>query len=340
MAIAKTKQLNLALQGGGAHGAFAWGALDRLLSDDRLEIEGISATSAGASNAIVLAQGMMEGGKEGARKAIEAFWNELSLVGQFLSPVKNMSVTNLLPENFNYDLSYSAFDFITRILSPYQFNVLDINPLRDILEKMIDFSAIQKFTGLKLFISATNVETGKIRVFKNNELTLETILASGCLPFLFKAIEINGEYFWDGGYMGNPAIFPIIYDCESMDVVIIHINPILREGCPTTVSDIMNRINEISFNSSLMREMRAIAFVTHLIDTKVVSPGQLKRIFIHSIRSDELMSDLGVSSKFASDKEFLYLLKKRGYEQADKWLSESFDKVGKDSSVDIKKEFL
>src|SRR5260221_4295437 len=228
------KRINLALQGGGAHGAFTWGVLDRLLEDDRLEIEGISGTSAGAMNAAALVQGYMSGGRDGARAALDKFWNRLSEFSVY-GPVQPGLVDRLMG-NFNLDSSpsYLLFDAIQRMFSPYQLNPLNWDPLRTVLEEEIDIEAVRRNSHIKLFVSATNVRTGKIRVFEHSELTIDVLLASACLPLVFQAIEIEGDPYWDGGYMGNPAIFPLIYGCKSPDVLLVEINPIERAGTPKT----------------------------------------------------------------------------------------------------------
>ena len=335
-----TKAVNLALQGGGAHGAFAWGVLDRLLEDERITFDGISACSAGAMNAVVFAYGWTEGGRGGAKTALANFWRRVSHQALF-SPIQP-TLLDRLTHNHSLDMSPSFlfFDILTRLLSPYQFNPLNRNPLREVLEASVDMERIRKSCSTQLFISATNVVTGKIRVFQHHELTIDSILASACLPFLFQAVEIDGEHYWDGGYMGNPALYPLIYNCSSADIVIVHINPITRSEVPRTAPDILNRINEISFNSSLMREMRAIAFVTRLIDDGSVNSPALKRMFIHSIESEGFMSELSVSSKMNADWEFLTHLRDVGREAANSWLAKHYDDVGVNSSVDIYEQFL
>lgn len=334
------KTVNLALQGGGAHGAFAWGVLDRLLEDERIDIEGISACSAGAMNAVVLAYGLTEGGRQGAKTALANFWRRISHSGTF-SPLQPSWLDRLM-HNHSLDSSpaFVAFDLITRLLSPYQFNPLNYNPLRDVLEQSVDFERLRQDCAVKLFLSATNVCSGKVRVFRSDEMSIDAVLASACLPFLFQAVEIDGQHYWDGGYMGNPAIFPLIYNCGSNDVVVVHINPMNRCSEPRTAAEILNRINEISFNSSLMREMRAIAFVTDLIDGGAVKDGTLKRILLHSIEAEDFMRELSVSSKLNPDWEFLTHLRDVGREHADTWLAENFDKLNVDSSVDIVKRYL
>jgi NTE family protein len=338
---AVTKTLNLALQGGGAHGAFTWGVLDRLLEDERVSFEGVVATSAGAMNAAVLAYGLVEGGREGARKALTNFWRRVSHAAA-LSPLQptiadrlagNRSLENSLP--------YLLFDMMTRVMSPYQFNPFNLNPLRNVLEQAVDFDVFkQARCRLKLNLCATNVRTGKIKVFSNTEITPDAVMASACLPFMFQAVEIDGEAYWDGGYMGNPAIFPLIYGCEAPDVLIIHINPMKRPDVPTSANEILNRINEISFNSSLMREMRAIDFVTRLIDMDQAHALNLKRVFIHAISSDEVMVGLSAASKLNADWAFLTSLRDAGRESAAGWLEDNLEHLGKRSSIDLHASYL
>lgn len=334
------RTVNLALQGGGAHGAFAWGVLDRLLEEDRLAFEGVSATSAGAMNAAVLAYGLTLGGREGAKRALAGFWRRIAR-SSTLSPLQP-SVFDRITHNHALDASpgFVIFDLVTRLLSPYQFNPLNFNPLRRVLEDCVDFEVLRQRSALKLFISATNVRSGKIRIFRNEELSADAVLASACLPFLFQATQIDGEAYWDGGYMGNPAIYPLIYGCETRDVVVVHINPIERPEVPRTAPEILNRMNEISFNSSLMREMRAIEFAIRLIDEGRVVDNRLKRMKIHSIEADEVMRGLGVESKLHPDWGFLQELHAVGRETADAWLAAHFDAIGTDSSVDIRARFL
>lgn len=339
-----TKALNLALQGGGAHGAFAWGVLDHLLEDGRIDIDGISATSAGAVNAAVYAYGKFSGGPDGARAALERFWREISRMGETLSPVRVPAFDSWL-RLFGVDdtLSYRMFDAMTRAFSPYEFNPFNVSPLRTALTSVIDFEALQRCRCTKLRLCATNVRTGKARVFTNEEMTPDVVLASACLPMLFQAVEIDGEHYWDGGYIGNPAIYPLIYDTETPDVLVVHINPIERPQVPRTAPEIYNRINEISFNSSLMREMRAIAFVTRLIDEdglKDETKRRLRRIFVHAIRTDDIMCSLSVASKFQTDWAFLNSLKQMGRDSAQRWLSSSFDRLGRESTIDIRDAYL
>lgn len=335
MARKKTKTVNLALQGGGAHGAFAWGVLDRLIEDGRIEFEGISATSAGAMNAAVLAWGWTQAGRDGAREALADFWKGVSDAGMRYSPYRGFGGASM-----DQSWNYAVMEMCTRLFSPYQLNPLNFNPLREVLEAHVDFEELRRTSAIKLFLAATNVETCKVRIFKENEITPEAVLASACLPFLFQAVQIEGQYYWDGGYLGNPAIFPLIYECASRDVLIVHLNPIVREGCPKTPAEILNRLNEVSFNSSLMREMRAIAFVTSLIEQGKLSDKEFKQMLIHSIRCDEEMVHHDVSSKFNPEWEFLEHLHLQGREHAQKWLDENYEHIGRESTVDVRAEFL
>lgn len=335
------KRINLALQGGGAHGAFTWGVLDRLLEEPRLQIEGISATSAGAMNAAVTASGMALGGPEGARRALGDFWRAIGAAAR-TSPLQP-SVFDRFMRNHRLDFSptFLAFDMVVRTLSPYQFNPFAFNPLRDVVEKAVDFAALRDPAApVKLFLCATNVRSGKIRIFQNAEMSADAVMASGCLPFLFQAVEIEGEAYWDGGYMGNPAIFPLIYNCGTEDVVVVHINPLERPEIPKSAADIFNRINEISFNSSLMREMRAIEFVSRLIDEGKLADGSMKRMRIHAIEDSATMVGLSVNSKLNADLEFLEGLFEKGRARADDWLKETFELIGQRSSVDLRATYL
>jgi NTE family protein len=325
-----TKKVNLALQGGGAHGAFGWGVLDRLIEDGRLEIEGVSATSAGSMNAVVYAYGRMRGGADGAREALANFWRNISDAGRLYSPVQT-------------PFTYLWFQLITSALSPYEFNPFAFNPLRDVLAKSVDFDAVRACDCVQLFICATDVRTGQPRIFRNEQVTADAVMASSCLPFLFQAVEINGGHYWDGGYMGNPALYPLFRHTQSRDIVIVHINPIVREQLPTTAEQIENRLNEITFNSSLLRELRAIEFVSRLIEEdwlKEEHRGKLKHVLIHSIRADEALYHLSVTSKFSTGWRFLCDLRDRGRAAAARWLEESFDHLGHHSTVDLRSEYL
>lgn len=339
-----SKTVNLALQGGGAHGAFTWGVLDAILDDGRIDFEGISGTSAGAINAAVLAYGMKKGGRPGAKAALADFWGEISEAAGPFSPLQETPWEKFfeLPLTASM-LAFSAFDTLTRTFSPYELNPFDINPLRDIVANHVDFESLAACPSTKLFLGATNVRTGRVKVFETQHVSLDAVMASACLPFIFKAVEIDGEHYWDGGYMGNPVLFPFFYKCESRDVMILHVNPIERDEVPTTATEIMNRINEISFNGSLLRELRAIDFVDRLIDQDWLKDefrDRLRRINVHSIRSDAALSDLSAASKFNVNRSFLSDLRARGRQTGQAWLARHFETIGKGHTVSLKNEYL
>lgn len=333
------KPIHLALQGGGALGAFTWGVLEHILEDERVYIEAISGTSAGAMNAVVMAYGLHQGGRAGARQLLRDFWRKISVAASLL-PFRATPFDTLMGGlNNAYSMPFMAMDAMTRMLSPYQFNVLDINPLREIVAELVDFEALRSCNKVKIHINATNVRTGKIKIFDLPDITLDSVMASACLPFLFKTVWIDGEPYWDGGYSGNPAIYPLIYNDDSRDVVIVQINPFYVEEVPTGASEILDRINEISFNSTLMREMRAIAFVS-----KLKGQGKLendyKDMHMHMIEADEILSGLGRMSKLNPDWDFLNYLHDAGVQAAKEWLDKHYDDIGKRSSIDLRSVFL
>jgi NTE family protein len=336
----EVKSVNLALQGGGAHGAFAWGVLDRLLEEDAVVFDGISATSAGAVNAVVCAYGLTKGGREGARQALREFWQQISDAAR-LSPLQP-SIFDRLTRNRSLETSpaFLIFHMLTQVASPYELNPFNYNPLLDVLERVVDFELLRRSSQVKLFLSATDVRSGKIRVFENHEISARVVLASTCLPFIFQAVKIDEEYYWDGGYMGNPALFPLIYRCESSDIVVVHINPISRPTVPTTAADILNRINEISFNSSLMREVRAVEFLNRLVGEGRVHAPDIRQVRLHAIEADEVMQHLGAASKLNADWDFLTDMYATGRNRAAAWLSTDFPKVGIESSIDIRNKYL
>jgi NTE family protein len=327
-----TKKIDLALQGGGAHGAFTWGVLDRLLDDGRIEIEGISGTSAGAMNAVALAQGLAGGGRKTAQELLSGFWRRVSEAGR-ASPIQR-SFFDVMMGRWSLDLSPSflLFDSLTRTFSPYEFNPFNINPLRDIVADFFDFDVINRAPSPKLFLSATNVRTGRPKVFRQPAISVDATMASACLPFLFQAVEIDGEAYWDGGYMGNPPIFPLIDETEARDIVIVQINPFTREKIPRTAYEINNRLNEITFNASLMKELRAIAFLWEIIHHEGLDRQAYRDGRLHLIQSEEEMQKLSVSSKLNSEWVFLQHLHDIGHRTADKWLAQHFDDLGERTS--------
>ncbi len=331
------KRINMALQGGGAHGAFGWGVMDKFLEDGRIEIEGLSGTSAGSMNAVVYAYGKLKG-NDGAREALHNFWKAISDAGQRFA-VPKMPWDTGHNQNPMQDMMKSMMS----VFSPYQLNPMNYNPLREVLEQQVDFEALERSQGTKLFLCATNVRTGKVKIFNTPEVTADVVLASACLPQVFQAVEIDGEHYWDGGYMGNPVLYPLFYYTKSRDVVILHINPIERPGPPTSAADIANRLNEITFNSSLIKELRSVYFVQKLLDDGWIKDefrAKLKYVLIHSVRADNAMSDLSSASKMSSDWKFLTMLRDRGRALATEWLEHNFNHLGVRSTVDLKREFL
>jgi len=319
----RTKTINIALQGGGAHGAFAWGVLDRLLEEPGIEVEGVVGTSSGAMNAAVAAYGLTVGGNEGARAKLAEFWRAISDVARFFPGA-----------------AYLVTAMLSRFFSPYELNPLNYNPLRDVLCKVIDFDALRAGAKVKLFTCAANVLTGRLRVFERREQSVDTVLASACLPYMFHAVEVDGEHYWDGGYMGNPPIFPLIYKCESRDVVLVMINPIAISAVPKSARAILDRINTLSFNSSLMREMRAIEFVSRLIDRGYDDGGRLKKMLIHCIDAEEEMRELGESSKLNASWDFLMHLHELGRARGEAFLDAHYDKLGRIGSTRLEERFL
>jgi NTE family protein len=335
------KTINLALQGGGAHGGFTWGVLDRLLEEENLAFEGISATSAGAMNGSVLAYGLATGGREGARAALAGFWRRICDAAR-MGPLQPSPLDAML-RNFSLSASpaFAFFSFMTRLMSPYQFNPLNFNPLRDAVERSVDFEALRSpDCPVKLFLSATNVRTGKIKVFERDEISAAAVLASACLPTMFQAVTIDGETYWDGGFMGNPPLFPLIYQCASADILIVHLNPLYRSEIPASADEILNRMNEVSFNSSLMREMRAVSFVTRLVREKRINDPSIKQVLIHSIANDPLMNGLNAASKYNADWDFITYLRDEGRRCASDWIEKNFARLGVESTVDIDRHYL
>ena len=325
--------VDLALQGGGAHGAFTWGVLDRLLEEPRLRIDGISGTSAGAMNAAVLAAGHAAGGAQAARTALEAFWRRVSQAA-LLSPLRRTPLDVLLGRwTLDHSPVFVALDLASRLFSPYDLSPSGFNPLRDILAETIDFERLAQ-APIKVFVTATSVRTGRGRVFRNEALTPDVLLASACLPTLFQAVEIDGEPYWDGGYSGNPTITPLVRECTSRDTILVQINPVERPGTPRTARDILNRLNEVSFNAVLLKELRMIALLR-----QVAHPGDCEGALwagmrIHRIAS-EIMAELGYSSKLNAEWDFLCMLRGEGRRAADAFLASHGRDLGRRSSFDL-----
>lgn len=324
---AKTVPIALALQGGGSHGAYTWGALEALLRQSDIQIEGISGTSAGAMNACLLAMGHLEGGPDGARKRLHDFWHDVSKTMTWSMPWEKM----LGGWELEGSPAFWWMDMWSRMASPYQFNPVNYNPLRPIIEAHLDFEALASSEAIRLFISTVNVRTGKVRVFENAELSPSVLLASACLPFLFQAVTIEGEEYWDGGYAGNPSLFPLIKHCKAHDIVIIQNNPVCREELPVQSRDILNRMHEISFNTSLMLEM---SMIQHLNALVAQCPDQKKyrEIHLHLVDGEETLKGLGTSSKFNADWTFLKHLHALGDEAATSWYRQHGQQLGKRST--------
>ncbi|NBB71130.1 MAG: patatin-like phospholipase family protein [Alphaproteobacteria bacterium] len=339
MSDGAVKRIDLALQGGGSHGALTWGVLDRLLEDERIAISAISGTSAGAMNAAVLADGLVRGGRAGAREALQAFWQAVSDAAKF-SPIQR-TIWDRLSGNWSLDRSpsYLFFEHFTRTFSPYEWNPLDINPLRDLLAAQVDFDRVNRCTDTKVFVTATNVRTGRARIFAQPQLGVDQIMASACLPFMFKAVEIDGEAYWDGGYIGNPALYPLVDDRTTRDLVVVQINPLVREELPTTGRAILNRLNEITFNSSLLKELRAIELLHELLEAESLESERYRNMFVHLIHAHEELQHLDSSSKLNAEWEYLLYLKERGRGWADDFLRKHYDDIGERGTLDIRKLF-
>ena len=337
---ANVKRLNLALQGGGSHGAFTWGVLDRLFEDDRLAFDGLVGTSAGAMNTAVAAYGLAKGGKPEARRLLTAFWKRISDAAR-QGPLQPTWLDRMHSRgNMDHSPMWLLFDNLSKIFSPYELNPGNVNPLADIVAEMVDFEVLRQSDSVRVFVCATNVLNGRIAVFDNRTITCRAVMASACLPFMFQAVEIDGAYFWDGGYMGNPPLYPLIYHTDTPDVLIVQINPINIPDVPRTARTILDRINTLSFNSSLMREMRTISFVTSLIDQGRLDRDHYRRLNIHTIDAELEMSQLGVSSKVNADWDFLTHLFDLGRNRAEGFLTDHFDQIGRESTTDIRAKFM
>ncbi|HRQ57151.1 MAG TPA: patatin-like phospholipase family protein [Azoarcus taiwanensis] len=337
----KRKTLNLALQGGGSHGAFTWGVLDKLLEADCFDYEGIVGTSAGAMNAAALAYGLKTGGPERARECLDEYW-QLMMKGAQFAPWPSLLDRIVGDGNINYSPMFTFGDALTRVVSPYQLNPMGFNPIEPVIKRVVDFDKLRelKDTGPKLFLCATNVMNGRVKVFERDELSVKAVLASACLPFMYQAIEIDGEHYWDGGYMGNPPIFPIFYSCDCRDVMIVQITPINLAELPTTATAIFDRINGLSFNSSLMREMRVVNFINDLVRKGFDDGGRLKEAFVHTVDAEDTMSKLGASSQANLEPKYITGLFELGRAKAEEFIEKHFDKVGAESSTDIEAKFL
>lgn len=341
MSELEIKKVGIALQGGGAHGAFTWGVLDRLLEADYIIADAMCGTSAGAVNAVTCAYGLHIGGPKKAKELLETLWTKVAHSGGFFFKPGIFDKFYGNGDIYNSP-GYMFFNNITQFLSPYNFNPFNYNPLRDILTDLIDFKELQLYNKKKLFICATNVKTNRAKIFSNKEITVDAVLASACLPFLFQAVEIEGEYYWDGGYMGNPPIFPLITNTTLHDIVLIKINSVNINSVPTTARDIADRVNEISFNSSLINEMKLIHYRNELLRNGILKTDDKmnREIFVHTISGYDALSQLSYSSKMNTSWDFLMSLKERGRQTASKWLESDFKQVGIKSTFDVEEHFF
>jgi len=331
----RTVLADLGLQGGGAHGAFTWGVLDRLLEESWLIYDGVSGTSAGAMNAAVMIDGYAAGGPEGARHALARFWRAVSDAAQ-LSPIRRGPLEVITGTwTLDYSPLFVAMDMAARLVSPYDLNPFGANPLEQILNECIDFDRL-RLAPIKLFVTATNVRTGRGRVFRNADVSPHVLLASACLPTLFQAVEIDGEAYWDGGYSGNPSLAPLIRECSSHDTIIVQINPVERPGTPRSAREIHNRLNEIAFNSVLIKELRAAALLQQAADPGTGEGRLLAKMRMHRIASD-IMLDLGYSSKLLAEWEFFLMLRDAGRKAASEFLQQHGADLGVRSTLDISK---
>ncbi|WP_245309765.1 patatin-like phospholipase family protein [Bradyrhizobium jicamae] len=325
--------MDVALQGGGSHGAFTWGVLDRLFEENWLRIIGLSGTSAGAMNAAVLAYGHAAGGAEGARAALDPYWELVAEAARF-SPFQRSPIDIWLGRwTLDFSPLFIAMDMTSRLFSPYDLNLTGVNPLRSILERAIDFERLKR-SPIRIFITATNVRTGRGRVFRNSEITPDVLLASACLPTLFQAVEIDGESYWDGGYAENPTLTPLVRELDSNDAILVPINPIERPGTPRTAAEILNRLNEVSFNATTLKELRMIALLSKVADLGNSEGARWGRMRIHLVRNTT-MSTLSYSSKLNAERAFLRMLRDEGRNAANEFLDVDGDNIGKRSSVDL-----
>ena len=350
--------VNLALQGGGSHGAFTWGVLDMLLEDGRLSFEGISGTSAGAMNAVAMAHGLALAQGQGevaqrdsARASLRAFWEGVVAMGTLQTTLSQAQrvpfdmlfggLAAMAGQQSPGQMVSDAFNGVwANAFSPYQTNPLDINPLHDFLERQIDFERLAAFKGLKVFVLATKVSNGKAEIFSGKRLTAKAVMASACLPTVFRAVEIEGEHYWDGGYSGNPAIHPLVYECKSRDMVLVQINPLRRAGVPTTAAEILDRLNEITFNAALIAEMRAIDFVKRLLAEGKLDPAHYKDVLMHRIDGGQALDGYPASSKSQTDAPLIHRLHELGRQCASHWLGQKLSHIGVDSSINIARDYL
>lgn len=334
----KKKKVALALQGGGSHGAYTWGVVDSLLEHGGFEIEGVSGTSAGGMNATAIVNGLIQGGEKGARDMMAEFWNSIGKVPgvlQFSPYAKHMHSFKA-----SNSVVFKMINYMKSVLSPYQFNPQNIHPLKEVVENIFNFDLIQNSDKCKLFLAATRVAAGKLRIFQNHEINSNVLLASACIPQLFQAVDVDGEYYWDGGYTGNPAIYPLIYNCDTPDIIVVQIRNIYDPKIPTTVEEIEARFAIITENNCLLREMRSISFITKLIDQGIVKEGALKKLHMHVIRDDQFFAGIEKFTSVYTDPDFLQYLFEHGKRLGKRWIKDHYDDIGKKSTADIDHDYV
>ena len=337
---AKNKTISIGMQGGGAHGAFTWGILDYLLEDGRLDIEGVSGTSAGGMNCLALCQGMAEGGKDGARKSLYRYWKILSEKSKKIG----MAPTPFDKFKGGYGIStnplFSMMGQISKNFSPYEWNPKNQNMLEDLIKELFNFKKIATYEDLKVFLCATNVRTSKLKIFSGNEITPQAVLATACLPILFQAVNIEGDDYWDGGFIGNPAIFPLIYHCATPDILVLLLTPQYRHNTPKTLDEIHWRMTELSLINTLTREMRTIDFISKLIDDGIADKTKIKKVNMHLIENPQVFADLDHTSALNSDWDFFMFLFEKGRETAEKWMAKNYEHIGARSTANVTEEFV
>jgi NTE family protein len=323
------KKIAIALQGGGAHGAFAWGVLDKLLEDGRFDILGVSGTSAGGMNAASTVQGLIKGGTEEARKTLRDYWTLMHELSKKISPYSMNPLDKAMGyHNLDRSFGYLFMGYLQSHFSPYDLNPYNVNPFFDFLKEFFDFKSIKENTERRIFLGTTHVKTGKIKIFTNKDFCADVLLASACLPFLFQAVQVDGEYYWDGGFIANPAIFPLITECACQDIVMVQLTKTHCEEIPKTKAEIVDRLKEITYNGCLVREMRAIHFITTLIDNGTIPEGKMKRVNMHVIKNEEAFKGLNLSSALNTDWDFLTRLHEAGYKTAEGWIERNYETLG------------
>jgi NTE family protein len=338
--VSKAKKIAIGLQGGGSHGAFAWGVLDALLADKRIEIIGLSGTSAGGMNAAALLQGFNKGGRDGAREELRRFWKLVNSRSSNLPMRPNMLQAMLGSYSLRGSPVYAWMNMLRDFYSPYEINPLDINPLKSLVHDFFDMDLIHKSSSMKIFLCATHVKTGKLHIFHGKTLSENALLASACLPSFFRAVEVDGEYFWDGGYVGNPAIHPLIFNCATDDIAIIQLTQANRTLLPTSADAIMDRYQEITYNACLMHEMRAIHLISTLVEKGAINDPAIRKLNMHVIRNKELFEELDLSTALNTDWKFLEYLFDAGFKSGQRWLDKHYEDIGKRSSAKIEEDFI